>query len=558
MEEKRNYFNGQNYFIQNNNYNNPINYNQICEIKMKEKRNQGNSKYRAFNKNMNEEAKNIDFINNNNDIPKRNFNNFYHRKNIKSLNDKELYNNKDIANGGIFISQKNKQKMPITLEPNKNGFLPYSINSNINKIQNKNYINNKCSIIYENETQKNNCQNNYQNYQNNYQNYQNNYQNYQNSYQNNYQNSNLKNIKSNTSTSNNQVFSFKNFKEPPLIALKCVGNISYINTVLQCLLNIRIITSYFIRNMNIISLYKEQMPISYAFCKVAFNLFPNSNKLNQYINKYDPKEFYDCIFVNNSVFRGKSTKNAIDFLIYLINKLNDEDLLNPNNHNQNQEKLDNKNFNNYIKYLKDNENSIFLGNFSYISQNIKNCWNCNQTSKTFQKFFTYDLNLDLALNKIAFEQKNELSIYDCIKYTSQEESIFNIYCNKCKTKNNFSKKFSIHFCQNVLIFLLRGMEKKEIVEYMKNDNIKIRIDKDLDLTDFIVVKDKEFSKYTFHGMILYDSKNKEYLAYSFSPINKKLYKYIKEEIILVEQNDFINLYDYKLYPVILFYRHLTN
>jgi hypothetical protein len=201
---------------------------------------------------------------------------------------------------------------------------------------------------------------------------------------------------------------------------------------------------------------------------------------------------------------------------------------------------------------------FFLGNFSYISQNIKNCWNCNQTSKTFQKFFTYDLNLDLALNKIAFEQKNELSIYDCIKYTSQEESIFNIYCNKCKTKNNFSKKFSIHLCQNVLIFLLRGMEKKEIVEYMKNDNIKIRIDKDLDLTDFIVVKDKEFSKYTFHGMILYDSENKEYLAYSFSPINKKLYKYIKEEIILVEQNDFINLYDYKLYPVILFYRHLTN
>ena len=137
MEE---YFNGQNYFIQNNNYNNPINYNQILEIKMKAKRNQGNSKYRAFNKNMNEEAKNIDFINNNNDIPKRNFNNFYHRKNIKSLNDKELYNNKDIANGGIFISQKNKQKMPITLEPNKNGFLPYSINSNINKIQNKNYL----------------------------------------------------------------------------------------------------------------------------------------------------------------------------------------------------------------------------------------------------------------------------------------------------------------------------------------------------------------------------------------------------------------------------------
>jgi ubiquitin C-terminal hydrolase len=359
-------------------------------------------------------------------------------------------------------------------------------------------------------------------------------------------------------TSHNTIFSFQNFKEPPLIALKCVGNISYINTVLQCLLNIRNITTYFVRNINIISSYKEQMPISYAFCKVAFNLFPNSYKPNQYNKKYDPKEFYDCILANNSVFRGKSTKNAIDFFVYMINKMHDEDLLNPNNKNQNPKQLDNGNFNNYIHYLQTHENSIFLNNISYISKNIKNCWNCNQTNITFQKYFTYDLNLDLSLNKTAFEHKNELSIFDCIKFTSQEESIFNIYCNNCKSKNNFTKKFSIYLSQSVLIFLLRGMEKKEIVENMKNDNIKIRVDKDLDLSDFIEIKDKEHSKYTFHGMILYDPKNKEYSAYSISPINKKLYKYIKEKIILVDQNDFINLFDYKLYPVILFYRHLIN
>ena len=540
MEEKRNFFKGPNYVSKNNKYNNPINYNNINEIKKNTKNNQSNIKYRAFNKNKNEEAKNKDFPKNNNKIPKMNFYNFNHRKNSKSVNYKEFLLNKEIIEGYTLKKLKNEGIIPVTFAPSKNGFLPYSINSNNNKIQNNN-INNKCSIIYENEIQKSNGQNIYQN-----------------SYQKNYQNSNLKNIKSNTSTSYIQNFSFQNFKEPPLIPLKCLGNTSHINTVLQCLLNIRIISTHFIRNMNIISSYKEQMPISYAFCKVAFNLFPTSNKLNQYINKYDPKEFYNCIIVNNSVFRGKSTKNAIDFLIYLINKMHDEDLLNPINKNQNQVKLDNENFENYIKYLRDNENSVFLRNFSYISQKIKNCWNCNQTSKTFQKFFTYDLNLDLSLNKTAFEHKNILSIYDCIKYTSQEESIFNIYCNNCKTKNNFSKKFSIHLPQNILIFLLRGMEKKEIVENMKNDNIKIRIDKDLDLTDLIEVKDKEFSKYTFHGMILYDPKNKEYLAYSFSPINKKLYKYIKEEIILVKQNDFINLFDYKLYPVILFYRHLTN
>ena len=363
-----------------------------------------------------------------------------------------------------------------------------------------------------------------------------------------------------SNTFEKQVFSFQNFKEPPLIALKYVRNTSYINTVLQCLLNIRNIISYYIRNINVISMRKEQMPISYAFCKVAFNLFPDSSKQKQYINKYDPKEFYDCILANNSVFRGKSTKNAIDFLVYLINKMHDEELLNPNNKKNNNQiiNVNNKDFEDYIKYLYFHENSIFLKTFFYISKNTKNCWSCNRANITFQKFFTYDLNLDVSLNKTVFENKNELSIYDCIKFTSQEEPIFNIYCNNCKAKNNFSKKFSIYLSQSILIFLLRGMEKKQIVENMKNDNIKIRVDKDLDLSDFIELKNEGFTKYTLHGMILYDPKNKEYSAYSISPINKKYYKYIKEDIIPIDQNHFKNLFDYKLYPVILFYRHFNN
>ena len=345
--------------------------------------------------------------------------------------------------------------------------------------------------------------------------------------------------------------------------LRCVGNTTYINTILQCLANIKNITDYFLKNISIINKHKEQMPISYAFCKVDLNLFPNPNpyKIKNYNNKYDPKEFYSCIYSNNYAFRGKSTKNAIDFLIYLINKIHDEDLLNPINNNKSNQnqliKLNNTDFKFYINYLYAHENSIMLRTFSYISQITKKCWNCNHESITFQKFFTYDLNLDLSLNKTVFNHKNELSIYDCIEYTSQEESIFNIYCNNCKTKNNFSKKFSIHLSQSVLIFLLRGMEKKEIIENMKNDNIKIKVDKDLDLSGLIKLNDKDYLKYTFHGMILYDSKNKEYSAYSINPINAKLYKYIKE-IIIIEQNDFKNLFDYKHYPVILFYRHLNN
>lgn len=521
MEENHNYYDKQNNICQYNNYINSIICNNLSGLKMDSNIN------KLFNCKNKEESKNKDFLNENNYQQNMLFNKEYkHKNNNKSMNDNEFYQKY------IFNNQKAEDRIPINYSK-KNGCLFNSINyNNIN--QNYNGINNKYSIIYENQVQRNNGQNDYQN-----------------------TNFNLQNIKSNTSQ--NQIYLLKNFHEPPLIALKCTGNTTYINTVLQCLANISNVTNHFLKNMSFINKHKEQIPICYAFFKVVSNLFPNPFQPKQYINKYDPKEFYDYILANNFVFKGKSTKNVIDFLVYLINKIHDEDLLNPIYNNQKQlEELNNDNIGKYCQYLQTHENSVILKNFSYISQNAKTCWNCNQQIINFQKFFTYDLNLDLSLNKIAFEHKEELSIYDCIKFTSQEEYIFNIYCDKCKTKNNFYKKFSIHVSQSILIFLLRGMEKKEIIENMKNDNIKIKVDIDLDLSNFIALKDEEFSKYTFHGMILYDSENKEYLAYSISPINKKLYKYIKEQIIQVEQNDFINLFDYKLYPVILFYRHFTN
>ena len=516
MEEKYNY--------------NGINGINIPKMKMNTNRNKYNFKNNLFNKNINEESKNKQIINENNQRPKSFLNKFrLHNKNSKSISEKEKFNLKFKKDEwGIFHNQLDEGKKPIT----------YRRQINFNNNKNQNFINNRFSTIDEEEIQHNKVQNNYK------------------------ISNNLQKI--NNNTAQNQIFSFKNFNEPPLIALKCVGNTTYINTILQCLANIKNITDYFLKNISIINKHKEQMPISNAFCKVALNLFPNPNpyKIKNYNNKYDPKEFYSCIYSNNYVFRGKSTKNAIDFLIYLINKMHDEDLLNPINSNKSNKnqliELNNSNFNDYIHYIQTHENSIILQTFSYISQITKKCWSCNNQTITYQKFFTYDLNLDLSLSKTAFEHKNELSIYDCIKFTSQEESIFNIYCNKCKTKNNFSKKFSIHLSQSVLIFLLRGMEKKEIVENMKNDNIKIRVDKDLDLSKFLELKYKDYSKYTFHGMILYEPENKEYLAYSISPINAKLYKYIKDKIIQVEQNDFEKLFDYKLYPVILFYRHLNN
>ena len=106
----------------------------------------------------------------------------------------------------------------------------------------------------------------------------------------------------------------------------------------------------------------------------------------------------------------------------------------------------------------------------------------------------------------------------------------------------------------MLILLIRGIEKKETCENIKNNNIKIKIDNFLDLTN--VIESKNSNKiFSLYGLIFFDSVNLEYIAFSISPIDQKWYRYINKECRLVELKDFINLSDNnKIFPAILFYK----
>jgi hypothetical protein len=53
---------------------------------------------------------------------------------------------------------------------------------------------------------------------------------------------------------------------------------------------------------------------------------------------------------------------------------------------------------------------------------------------------------------------------------------------------------------------------------------------------------------------MFDSEKLEYIAYTINQQNGKWYKYVKENVVQVELTDFINIYDFKIFPVILFYK----
>ena len=140
MEEKRNYHGRQNHFSFSNNYDNPINFKNISDMKMNSNRNRGILNNDLFKRKNNEESKNKgkDFL-------KRNHNRLNMLSNGMKSHEWDIYDNK----------KKAEEKKPITYRKRNT---PFIINSNINnnKNFNNNNINNKFSTIYENETQKKN------------------------------------------------------------------------------------------------------------------------------------------------------------------------------------------------------------------------------------------------------------------------------------------------------------------------------------------------------------------------------------------------------------------
>ena len=102
-----------------------------------------------------------------------------------------------------------------------------------------------------------------------------------------------------------------------------------------------------------------------------------------------------------------------------------------------------------------------------------------------------------------------------------------------------------------MIFLIRGIEKKEVINDIRNYQIKIKINESFNLFD--KAKNKK-SFYSLNGLILYDTEKLEYIAYSISPFDKKWYQYSKENITPMDLKDFINENNFKLFPAILFYK----
>jgi len=368
--------------------------------------------------------------------------------------------------------------------------------------------------------------------------------------------------------------SLSRYKKAPKVVLENVGNSCYMNSVVQCLANIRSIIKYYLTNNNDIKKKIQELPISYGFSRIIFQLYPfPEDSLNK---SFSIKTFQRTIAYYNRCFKGDDYKNAKDFLIYLLENLHKEDKLFRSPKNDNSEKTKNgnnpvnKNFKEYLQYLIDNEKSIISDNFCWINQKIKKCQSCGKEDISYQNFFSFELNLEDAINNIPSKEVNpknsrEISIIDCIQ-NQMKNHVLKMYCKACSKKCDFQIKKSISFAPDIFIFLngtkdsgdvlRQKMYEKDISFNLSDDNVYT-----IDLSK--IIKDANSNKiYSLQGVVcsqrITSSEKIKYVAFCKNPIDSKWYKYKGNEDISVINQMQLDLFMSELFPEIFFYKQEKN
>ena len=126
-----------------------------------------------------------------------------------------------------------------------------------------------------------------------------------------------------------------NYKEPILVGLNNIGANCYMNATLQCLLNTKKLTDYFLND------FKNDDPnkiMSNEYYKVLLNLCKEENNKKS----YSPYSFKEVLSKENPLFAGISGNDSIDLINFLLERFHQE--LNITNKKTNNVLCSNKRF----------------------------------------------------------------------------------------------------------------------------------------------------------------------------------------------------------------------
>ena len=370
-----------------------------------------------------------------------------------------------------------------------------------------------------------------------------------NSNNNNFNNNDNKKIDNNEYKTNNPL---DKYTQLPRTGLKNLGDISYLNAVLQSLGQIKYFANYFL-NEDIISKIESNIkenPLSFVTERLFKHLYPFPPK--QKIEIYDPKSYYRVLNSLNCTYNNYQRRNPNELLVFILNTLHNE--LNLADNNSNNMNISQRNPQNEFNNFLANNKSIISETLAFCQWNEISCTNCNSSLSKFRAFNTYDLDIYNAYQNIGL--KRSLTIYDCLKY--QLNKTQTLYCYSCRNKTSKSIKSKIVNGPKVFIFLLERGDKFD--KSNPNFTIPFTIFEKIDLGEYILEK-KSSNNYELTGIVSISTNNQKYISFSKSPIKKEeWYVYNDTDAHYNSFDDIIKKNnDQKTYiPCILYYTKIEN
>ena len=334
------------------------------------------------------------------------------------------------------------------------------------------------------------------------------------------------------------------------LILKDEGKFSYIASCLYCLANNDNLKNY-LKNEEKYGISDMKRDISFNFFRVLVNMEKNVKK------NYDLGYIHNSIISKNVTYKETSTNKISDFLIFLLEQLHRDDIENKKINDTEELKEDTyQNPEKYLLYLEKFQNSFIYINYAWVKEKSIKCIGCGTHQKSYSYHFTYDLNLSSAINKTIINLKKYekpcLSIKKCIEYYSQKENIYNIYCYNCQIKTKLERSSNIYSCNNNIIFLFKGIEDQDTITNIKEYNISIKVEKNLELKS-----NEKIKKYELNSVIYYDCQHNNYIAYYFRQDKKCWVKCSSNNIKDGYSDIFLNNFDYPMLPAIAFY-HISK
>ena len=347
------------------------------------------------------------------------------------------------------------------------------------------------------------------------------------------------------------------YTAPTLIGLNNIGATCFMNSTLQCLSQTYDLTKYFLNEKN------EQRIINNNFAlkdKNSMQLSPiYLDLIKKLWNKKESKSFSPQAFLNvivkmNPLFKQGQAGDSKDFIIFILEQLHKElkSPINSNNNNINENEPLNQydkanSLNHSINEFK-NECSIISDAFFGFTETTNECLYCKNVynSKGLKHPICYNYGIFNCIifpleevknmrnnsmqyynnfnNNFYVNQNNIVSIYDCFCYNQKTELFTGDnqnYCNLCKQKFDSLYTSKIFSSPIILVLILnRGKDNKY--------NIKLNFFETIDITSFVMQRDKPNMIYNLYGVITHigeSGPNAHFVASCKSPIDNKWYRY---------------------------------